>query len=61
MQSRFRPVSVIFSYMVFAVLLAVIVLPSPAQAAGWTPYTRASFLKAQEAGKTIIIAVHADW
>lgn len=61
MHSRFRSVSAIFPYVIFAVLLAVIVAPSPAQAVEWTPYARASFLSAQEAGKTIIVAVHADW
>jgi hypothetical protein len=35
--------------------------PSLAQSFEWTPYTRVSFVKAQEAGKTIIVAVHADW
>ncbi len=61
MKNSFRSVSAVFSAVVFAVLLAVIVAPSPAQAVEWAPYTRASFVKAQEAGKTIIVAVHASW
>ena len=61
MQRSFRLVSAIFSYMIFAVLLLVMMPPPPAQAVGWTPYTRASFLEAQAAGKTVIVGVHADW
>lgn len=46
------------------IFVAVILLSaaSPALAAfSWQPYTEQSFVAEQEAGKVILVAVHADW
>ena len=45
-------------------LLVFLILAAPAAAAattGWTQYSSAEFARAQAAGKTIVVDVHADW
>ena len=61
MRGAFRFVPGVFSSVIFAALLAVFLAPPLSRAAEFTPYTKAAFLKAQGAGKTIIVGVHADW
>lgn len=45
----------------FAAIAALFALTPVAAAPGWTSYSDASFARAQNAGKTIIVDVHADW
>ena len=43
-------------------LAALLLAPALALAAnGWHPYDDAAFARAQKAGKTIFVSVHADW
>jgi thioredoxin 1 len=36
-------------------------VPAVAAAPSWTPYDAAEFSRAQEAGKTIVVDIHAKW
>ena len=50
-----------FRRMLPIILLAVFVYPVSGYATEWIAYDKAAFVKAQEAGKTVLVAVHADW
>lgn len=45
----------------FAAMMALFALTPAAAAPGWTSYSDASFARAQNAGKTIVVDVHAEW
>ncbi|NMW31937.1 thioredoxin family protein [Altererythrobacter sp. RZ02] len=45
----------------FAAIAALFALTPVAAAPAWTSYSDESFARAQNAGKTIIVDVHADW
>lgn len=44
-----------------ALLFAALLLPLSARAAGFPAYAAAAFQAAQEAGKPILVFVHAEW
>lgn len=50
-----------FRRMLPIILLAVFAYPASGYATEWIAYDKAAFVKAQEAGKTVLVAVHADW
>lgn len=45
----------------FVAMAALFALTPAAAAPGWTSYSDASFSSAQNAGKTIVVDVHAKW
>ena len=44
-----------------ALLAAALLAPAPALAGPWRAYDQAAFAQAQAAGKTVFVAVYADW
>jgi thiol-disulfide isomerase/thioredoxin len=46
---------------IVAAFAALFVLTPAAAAPGWTQYSAGSFASAQNAGKTIVVDVHAKW
>jgi hypothetical protein len=50
-----------FGLFFVAALLAAFLLPSSASAAEWKPYSRDAYIQSKSAGKTVLVAVHADW
>lgn len=53
------PRSVKALILIFASLFAVV--PAASATPAWTQYDAASFARAQQAGKTIVVDVHATW
>lgn len=45
----------------FLLLVSLILAVPAAATTGWTQYSPAEFARAQAAGKTIVVDVHADW
>ncbi len=52
-----------FAGALLAGLIAAVFSPALALASSieWHPYTREAFTRSQNAGKTVLISVHADW
>jgi thioredoxin 1 len=46
---------------VFALMMALVLLPAPSPAAPMTTYSKQAFVDAQNAGKPIVVFVHASW
>ncbi|MDA1001650.1 MAG: hypothetical protein O2807_14180 [bacterium] len=50
------------AFLIPAILALALMIAAPAGAKHpWTPYEKGAFAAAQRAGKTIFVAVHADW
>ena len=60
---RWYPASMLITRRWFLVALTsvMVVAPATAGAAPMTPYSKASFVDAQNAGKPIVVFVHASW
>ena len=48
-------------FSIVAAFAALFALTPAAAAPGWTSYSETSFARAQNAGKTIVVDVHAKW
>jgi uncharacterized protein YyaL (SSP411 family) len=50
-----------YGFFIAAALLAAFLLPSAALAIEWQPYSRDAYIQSKNAGKTVLVSVHANW